>query len=191
MTFTDRFFMRMCGRPEGMLGRLGGGIMARGNREFARWVIELLEIRPTDRILEIGFGSGVGIQMLTESASNGFVAGVDYSSAMLQQAISRNARAIEARRVDLRRGSAESLPFNDNTFDKALAINSMQVWPDAGAGIKEMQRVIKNGGTVALAFNRYSRQLTTGLTEMLTAARLSEARLMKRDRDFCALAVKR
>jgi ubiquinone/menaquinone biosynthesis C-methylase UbiE len=38
---------------------------------------------------------------------------------------------IERGRVDLRHGSVESLPFEDNTFDKTLAINSMQVWPDA------------------------------------------------------------
>jgi ubiquinone/menaquinone biosynthesis C-methylase UbiE len=41
-------------------------------------------------------------------------------------------KAIESGRVDLRYGSVESLSFEDNTFDKALAINSMQVWPDAG-----------------------------------------------------------
>jgi hypothetical protein len=49
---------------------------------------------------------------------------------MVEQARARNAAAIESGRVDLRRGSVESLPFDDDTFDKALAINSMQVWPD-------------------------------------------------------------
>jgi hypothetical protein len=49
---------------------------------------------------------------------------------MVEQARDRNAIAIKDTRVDLRRGSAESLPFAEDTFDKALAINSMQVWPD-------------------------------------------------------------
>jgi hypothetical protein len=38
-------------------------------------------------------------------------------------------------RVDLRRGSVDGVPFDDNSFEKVLAINSMQVWPDATAGL--------------------------------------------------------
>ena len=37
------------------------------------------------------------------------------------------------------------MPFDDNSFDKALAINSMQIWPDAVAGLRELQRVVKTG----------------------------------------------
>jgi hypothetical protein len=52
--------MRMRGRPEGTLGRLGGVMMAYGNRDFARWIIGLLEVEPTDKILEVKFGPGIG-----------------------------------------------------------------------------------------------------------------------------------
>ena len=76
-------------------------------------------------------GPGVIIQCLSKLASAGHVAGIDPSPEMVEQARARNAIAIKDGRIDLRRGSAESLPFADDTFDKALAINSMQVWPDA------------------------------------------------------------
>jgi ubiquinone/menaquinone biosynthesis C-methylase UbiE len=75
------------------------------------------------------------------------VAGVDPSNEMIV-----NEEAIKARRVDLRLGSAGSLPFEDNVFDKVLAINSMQIWPDAVAGLCEMERVTKEGGIIALGF---------------------------------------
>jgi hypothetical protein len=39
----------------------------------------------------------------------------------------------------LRRGSADALPFADATSDKAFAINSMQVWPDAIAGSRSRE----------------------------------------------------
>lgn len=76
---------------------------------------------------------------------DGWVAGIDLSREMVEQACIRNAPAIREGRVDLRYGSVASLPFRDGGFDKALAINSMQLWPDASAGLLEMRRVLKPG----------------------------------------------
>jgi len=180
----------MFGCPKGILGQLGGIIMARTNQKCAAWVIALLDIQPHDRVLEVGFGPGVGIQLLAKSASAGYVAGVDYSEAMVEQATARNVQAIESGRVDLRHGSVECLPFEDNTFDKALAINSMQVWPDAVAGLQETRRVLKPGGRIALGFTPYSGQPQSGVPERLTAAAFTEAHVVETELGFCALAVK-
>jgi ubiquinone/menaquinone biosynthesis C-methylase UbiE len=73
---------------------------------------------------------------------------------MVEQARARNATGIQSGRIDLRHGSVESLPFDDNSFDRALAINSMQVWPDAAAGLREIRRVLKPGGRIALGFTQ-------------------------------------
>jgi hypothetical protein len=48
--------MRMFGRPEGVLGRLGGVIMARTNYLAAKEVIGLLDVRAGDKVLEVGSG---------------------------------------------------------------------------------------------------------------------------------------
>jgi ubiquinone/menaquinone biosynthesis C-methylase UbiE len=190
MTIGKRILLRMFGRPKGSLGRLGGIIMARTNRKVASWAIDLLGVSPSDRVLEVGFGPGVGIQLLTKSASSGRVVGVDYSKEMVEQARVRNAKAIEAGLVDLREGSVERLPFKDETFNSALAVNSMQVWPDAMAGLRELRRVMKPGGRIALAFTRHSGQPKSGLTDALTAARFAGARMAETDDGFCALATK-
>ena len=68
----------------------------------------------------------------------------------MRQATARNAAAVESGRIELRLGSVEAMPFEDNTFDKALAINSMQVWPDAVAGLREIWRVLKPHGSAYL-----------------------------------------
>src|SRR5262249_8284748 len=128
-----KLLMRMFGRPRGILGRLGGVIMARVNRDAAAQVIELLDVRPDDTVLEVGFGPGVAIQMLLRRVATGNVAGVDQSQEMVRQAAARNADALRSRRVDLRYGSVERLPFADASIDKALAVNSMQAWPGAQA----------------------------------------------------------
>jgi ubiquinone/menaquinone biosynthesis C-methylase UbiE len=98
----------------------------------------------------------VVIQRLSKLAAAGHVAGIDQSREMVEQARARNATAIQSGRVHLRHGSVESLPFDDNSFDKALAINSMQIWPDAVAGLREIRRVMKPGGRIALGFTPYS-----------------------------------
>jgi ubiquinone/menaquinone biosynthesis C-methylase UbiE len=188
MSFGRGVLMRMFGRPKGTLGKLGGIIMARTNHDCAAWVIGLLDIQANDKVLEVGFGPGVGIQLLLRSAPTGYVAGVDSSEEMVEQATARNAKS--AKSVDLRRGSAESLPFQDNVFDKALAINSMQVWPDAVAGLQEMRRVLKPGGRIALGFTPYSGQPKTGLTETLAAAGFTGPQVFESDKGFCAMATK-
>lgn len=122
--------------------------MARMNADCGAWVTELLEVGPSDNVLEVGFGPGVVIQCLSKLASAGHVAGIDPSREMVEQARARNAIAIQSGRLDLRHGSVENLPFQDNLFDEALAINSLQVWPDAVKGLREMRRVMKPGGRV-------------------------------------------
>jgi ubiquinone/menaquinone biosynthesis C-methylase UbiE len=164
--------------------------MARTNQKCAAWVIDLLHVRPGDKVLEVGFGPGVGIQLLTGSASAGYVAGVDPSKEMVAQATTRNKKAIESGRVELRHGSVAQLPFAENTFDKALAINSMQVWPDAVASLREIRQVLMAGGEVALGFTPNSGQQNSGLSDTLTAAGFAKAHVVEKDKDFCALAIK-
>jgi hypothetical protein len=71
MSVLETTFMRMFGRPTGMLGKLGGIIMAHVNAPFTRCVIRLLDVQPRDKVLEIGFGPGVGIQLLAKSGARG------------------------------------------------------------------------------------------------------------------------
>jgi ubiquinone/menaquinone biosynthesis C-methylase UbiE len=101
-------------------------------------------------VLEVGFGPGTVIRWLSALAAH--VAGVDASREMVAQAKARNGIAVKNGRVELRHASVEDLPFADDPFHKAMAINSMQIWPDAIVGLREMRRVLKSGGTIALGF---------------------------------------
>jgi ubiquinone/menaquinone biosynthesis C-methylase UbiE len=171
------------------LGRLGGLIMAGSNRACAERAIGLLEVRPQDRVLEVGFGPGVAIELLARVPAR-HVVGVDPSTEMLEQAAVRNAAGVASGRVELQQGSVERLPFADATFDKALAINSMQVWPDVVAGLRELRRVLAPSGRIALGFTPYSGQPRTGVVETLAAARFAKAHLVESETTFCALATK-
>ncbi len=143
-------FRRQFGKPSGVLGALVGRLMASKNAGMNRVAVELLDVRATDRVLEIGFGPGVAIQELAQRANDGLVAGIDPSDVMLRQATKRNRRAIEVGRVVLQNGTAAQLPFDDATFDKVLAVNTFHHWGSAETGLLEVRRVIRPGGTLLL-----------------------------------------
>ena len=188
------------GHPRGPLGRLGGVIMARSTKQRNAWMVSLLDIGQDDRILEVGCGPGALIQVLAARATKGVVAGVDLSPVMLQQASRRNAEAIREGRVRLQPGSALALPFEDASFDIALSANSLPFWPDQEAGVKEIRRVLKPGGVVAIILQpRWARtesevkQIGAGLLALLSKVGFHQARLevkpMKPIASVCALGI--
>lgn len=136
-------------QPSGMVGRIVG-FLFRMNRQGIDWTIDLLEIGPADHVLEIGFGSGHGIQRAAGLVSNGRVVGVDFSETMLRQATRRNAAAITVGKVELSLGDAARLPYPDNTFHKVFGTNVVYFWSDPVATLQHIRRVMKPGGRLAL-----------------------------------------
>jgi SAM-dependent methyltransferase len=139
-------------RPRGFAGWLVGWEMAlrSSNRKRNIWAVGLLGVKPTDRVLEIGFGPGIAIRELSRRATHGLVCGVDHSAVMVRQATRRNAAAVRAGRVDLRLGSAEHLPAFAELFDKVLAVNNMGMWREPAERLKEIHRRMRPGGRIAI-----------------------------------------
>ena len=197
-------------RPSGLLGWLVGPLMNWRHRPLSRWTIEMMGIQPDNFVLDIGCGGGMAIKEMAKIATGGFVAGVDYSEIMVQQALKHNAAAVGARRVAIKSGNISGLPFEDETFDKACAIESFNYWPDPVAGLREVHRVLKSQGlvTITTAWNKEMRNpqkyvamaqkmrfpLYSGseIVEMLTAAGFSHAQFKHRDGKgwLCAIGVK-
>ena len=186
--------------PRGLLGRLGASIMAR-SKERNTWIISLLDVQPTDHILEVGFGPGTVVQSLATIATAGFVAGIDASELMVKRASKLNVQAIQQGHVQLQQGDALTLPFEEATFDKALSINSVQIWPDSLTGLKEMRRVLKPVGLINIALQPVwvrkddeVRQIGKDLLAQLARAGFQHTRLefksMKPMACVCALGAK-
>jgi ubiquinone/menaquinone biosynthesis C-methylase UbiE len=141
----DRF-----ARPSGLIGRLAGRIKAKSDADD-RWIVELLDVRPDDRVLDVGCGPGVTVGLIPERATSGLVAGIDPSVEMLRQAAQRNHAALRAGRVELRRGEASALPYPDGSFTKVSAIHSLYFWPSIEGGLRELHRVLAPGSLLVLA----------------------------------------
>lgn len=149
-----RLFAQFSG-PVGALGHVAGWIMARKNRALNEWIADLLEVGLDDRVIEVGFGPGLAVERNAARALRGRVAGIDRSEVMWRHARRRNAAAIAAGRVDLRVGDATALPFEAASFSRGLAVNSMQFWSPAEAGLRELHRVLAPGARLVLAQRLY------------------------------------
>jgi cyclopropane fatty-acyl-phospholipid synthase-like methyltransferase len=139
--------------PQGVRGSAAGWIMGHRSSNVRRsgWAVELLDVQPTDAVLEIGFGPGVAIAALAERVSDGRVVGVDRSPVMLRQARRRNSASIKAGLVQLHLAPVEHLPSDfGGPFDKLLAINTVGFWGDAGAALADLAGRMRHGGRVAL-----------------------------------------
>jgi 2-polyprenyl-3-methyl-5-hydroxy-6-metoxy-1,4-benzoquinol methylase len=113
-------------QPRGFWGHVAGHVMARcpSNRARSRWVVDLLDIQPADRVLELGCGPGVALHILSQRARDGFVAGIDHSAIVIEQPA---------------------------PFDKILAINTHMFWPAPLLVLRQISSLLKPHGTIALA----------------------------------------
>ena len=103
-------------------------------------------IKPGDRVLEVGVGTGINAALYPRDCS---VTGIDLSSSMLEKARERVARK-GIRNVRLLEMDAADLKFADDTFDIVYAPYLISVVPDPVAVAREMRRVCRPGGRIII-----------------------------------------
>jgi SAM-dependent methyltransferase len=150
---VDAFIGRQHRCPTGLVGRVIGERMARQHAPETRWTIALLDLAPTDRVLDIGCGAGRAIVLIAARTPHGHVCGVDLSGAMVRASSRRNAAAIAAGRVAVQQGDVAALPFVDQSFDKVTSIHTLYFWADPERALAEIGRVLKPGGQLALTLS--------------------------------------
>jgi SAM-dependent methyltransferase len=142
---------RLLGRPEGEAGRAVGERLNRVNADITAAVYRRLLLRPSDRVLEIGFGNGKLLTALLACADDLTYVGVDISETMVTEAIAFNAELVAAGQASFRLAPAEAIPCPDQSFDKVFAVNVIYFWPDPVRALAEMRRVLRPGGMSVIA----------------------------------------
>src|SRR5215475_6613152 len=154
MSLKQQMMRRMVGqfhRPSGAAGHLAGWVMGRRSSNVARnrWAVDLLDVQPAERVIEVGCGPGVAISALAARANRGLVVGVDHSPVVIAQAARRNQAAVGAGRVCLVTAPVERLPVLAGPFDAALAVNTVGMWPDPAGRLADLGRLLRPGGRIA------------------------------------------
>ena len=117
--------------------------MGRYSRPLAEKYVDLVGVGAGDRVLDVGCGPGVLTEPLVERCGADAVAAVDPSPSFV------DAMRVRFPGLDVRRGTAEELPYPDDSFDAALAQLVVHFMDDPVAGLREMGRVTREGGVVS------------------------------------------
>ncbi|MBA4496076.1 class I SAM-dependent methyltransferase [Paenactinomyces guangxiensis] len=145
-------FAKQFQHPVGFWGHVAGNIMALSTGARNTWTLSFLDIQGDDRVLEIGYGPGIGIYQCSQMIQQGKVIGIDVSDTMYKQAMRRNRKAIQEGKVELRISAIENLPISDKPFNKIYSVNSVMFWSDQQAAFRKLYSLLKPGGTIATTY---------------------------------------
>ena len=137
-------------KPVGELGEKLIEDMNVNHEGLAQWGVSHLNINNDDTILDIGCGGGVNVERFLKMTEN-MVFGIDYSEVAVEKSKELNRPSIESGRCDIIQASVSNLPFKDNTFDIATAFETVYFWEDFTNDLKEVRRVLKEGGILLIA----------------------------------------
>ncbi len=112
--------------------------------DFVQWTMDLMPWQGTERVLDVGSGTGRYFDYLRQKYPNLDYLGVDYSHGIVKKHLAEGLVA---------RGAVEMLPFEDNSFDVVMANHMLYLAPDVEKAISECRRVLKREGVFIAATN--------------------------------------
>lgn len=142
----------------------------RAQRACAQRLLELAELQPGERVLDVACGTGnISLPATKAVGPQGRVVGVDLAEGMIAQA-RRKAQQMGLANIDLRVGDAEHLDLENGLFDAVLCGLGVLFFPDQPAAAREWHRLLRPGGRVV--FSAW-RQRFGGATREQLDARLA------------------
>jgi ubiquinone/menaquinone biosynthesis C-methylase UbiE len=147
-----RFIAEQARNAKGPIGRVIAWIMARETQRDNLLAIEALDLRATDHVLDIGTGHGWALARIASQTPNGTVTGLDPSSLMVEIAKRRSATLVRDGKITIEQAHVAHLPLPDAGVDKAMSVHTLYFWPDLGASLKEIARVLRPQGRLVLVF---------------------------------------
>lgn len=166
-----QFIARQSSCPSGWVGYLIARIMANETSPENGVAIRLLDPRPVDSVLEIGFGHGRTIAELARLCPKGSVSGIDTSATMVEMASQLNRDAVATGLVKLDHGDSASMPYPSQSFDSVLSVHTLYFWSQPGHHLAEIHRVLKPGGKLVLGYKPDSKQFRDTFPDSVYAFR--------------------
>lgn len=139
-------------RPDGAFGKELGATMHETNIGMTRATIELLQLHDHQHILELGHGNCSHLSELLSQAHRLKYTGLELSETMQEEAVRINSSLVEASVATFHCYDGKVIPFESNQFDRIMTVNTIYFWHDTLAVLKELYRVLKVGGILAITY---------------------------------------
>jgi len=125
--------------------------------ERLKSIVEQLEIRPDDRVLEVGCGHGVAATLVCERLERGHLTAIDRPRKMIDAATRRNAEYVDAGKAEFLVATLEEVDLGERRFDKIFAIRVGLFHRDPGCAYGIANQWLAPGGAVLAFFDQPSR----------------------------------
>lgn len=123
--------------------------MIKGNSSAYDKIIPAMSIQKGDHVFEIGYGHGLGINIIA-SGYDCRVSGIDFSELMIRQASKRNKKFIADKKVSLEFGDLLSADIGLEKFDKIFCVNVIYFWDDLSLAFEKIFKALTNGGVFCI-----------------------------------------
>ena len=198
MSFTDNF-----GNPKGLLGRMMLVSMDKEHLPMAQWALEQISIPDSGKVADLGCGGGYNIRRMLGLSEKAKLIGLDISDESVKKAEKVNKNEL-GKRVKIIKGSAENLPFTDNSIDLITAFETVFFWKKPEIAFREIYRSLVNGGCFAV-INNYgdpnvdwekkvpcmTRYTAEQIADMLKSAKFADISVNKKENLFLVMGYKR
>jgi arsenite methyltransferase len=154
MGIRDRFlsaFASQLALPTGRGGQVVGRILNRANGPLVAATVDAVAAEEGDIAADIGFGGGVGLDLLLRQVGNtGVVHGIEIAPTMLADARTRFRTELSAGRLHLHDAGMDRLPLADASLDRLITTNTVYFIDDLGPAFAELARVLRPSGRAAI-----------------------------------------
>ena len=115
-------------------------------------VLDQMNLARDENVLDVGSGAGWLVRLIAERVPEGRVIGMDISDEMVRRA---RHRYVDVENAMFVIGSVDEIPWDANFFTHAISVESAYYWPDPARGLREIHRVLREGGTVWVLINYF------------------------------------
>jgi len=142
-------------KPKGFVGKIMLGIMNNAHKNIFKLGMENINIHENIKILDLGFGGGKALKLLSKKYKKIELIGIDFSEEAIKAASRNNKNDIQTGKIKLLKADIEKIPFPENYFEVVTAFQSHYYWENLSQKINEIFRVLKSDGQFIIVAEKY------------------------------------
>ena len=149
------YFIKQSAKPKGNIGKIMLKIMNHAHVNIFKWGLENINVNEKDKLLDLGFGGGMVLKLLSKKYTNIELFGIDFSEEALKTGTKNNKRDIKNGKIKLLQADIGKIPFSENYFDIITAFQTHYHWQDLDKKVNEIYRVLDRNGQFIIVAEKY------------------------------------